>query len=54
MAIPLKRTASSPPSTDGKKHKDEDCVVCHTPATENVLECVWCEARLRAKLSDEQ
>ena len=32
-------------------------MVCRTPATENVLECVWCEARLHAKcakLSDEQ
>jgi len=57
MAIPLKRTASSPPSKDGKKHKDEDCVVCNAPATENVMECVWCEARLHAKcakISDEQ
>jgi len=48
MAIPFKRTASSLPSKDGKKYKDEDCVVCRTPATENVLDCVWCEARLSA------
>lgn len=57
MAIPLKRTANSPPSKDGKKHKEEDCIVCDSPATENVMECVWCEARLHAKcakLSDEQ
>jgi len=50
MAIPLKRTASSPPSMDGKKHKDEDCVVCSAPAMENVMECVRCEARC-AKIS---
>ena len=41
MAILLKCTASSPPSEDGKKHNDEHCLVCSTPATENVLECVW-------------
>jgi len=53
----LKRTASSPPSKDGKKHKDEDCLVCCNPATDNVMEYVWCEARLHAKcakLSEEQ
>ena len=53
----LKRTASSPPSKDGKKHKDEDCLVCLNPATDSVMECVWCEARLHAKcakLSEEQ
>ena len=57
MAISLKRTASSPPNKDGKKHKDEDCIVCNTSATECVMECVWCEARLHAKcakISDEQ
>jgi len=53
----LKRTASSPPSKDGEKHKDEDCLVCCNPATGNVMKCVWCEARLHtkcAKLSEEQ
>ena len=57
MAIPLKRTTSSPPNKDGKKHKDDECIVCNTPATECVMECIWCEARLHAKcakLSDEQ
>ena len=52
----LKRAAASPPNKDGKKHKEEDCVVCYKPATDNVLECVWCEARLHAscaKLSEE-
>ena len=53
----LKRTASSPPSKDSKKHKDEDCLVCCNPATDSVKECVWCEARLHekcAKLREEQ
>ena len=52
-----KRNATSPPSKDGKKHKDEDCIICCKPATDNVMECVWCDARLHAsciKLSEEQ
>jgi len=51
----LKRLASSPPDKDLKK-REEDCVICTKPATENVLECTWCEARLHAacaKLSEE-
>ena len=40
-----KRTASSPPKKENKKSKDDECVVCAKPATEDVLECVWCEGR---------
>ena len=45
----LKRTASSLPNKDGKKHKDEDCVVCCNPVTDGAMECIWCEARLHVK-----
>ena len=53
----LKRTASSPPNKDGKRLRDEDCALCCNPATDSVIECLWCEARLHAKcakLSEEQ
>lgn len=52
-----KRNATSPASKDSKKHKDEECIICCKPATDNIMECVWCEARLHAgcaKLSEEQ
>ena len=38
----LKQPATSPPNKDGKKHKEEDCVICDELATDNVLECMWC------------
>jgi len=41
----LKWPAMSPPSEDGKKHKEEDC--CKL-VTDNVLECIWCKACLQA------
>jgi len=53
----LKCIASSPPSKDSKKRKDEDWIVCCNTATDNVMECVWCKARVHAKcakLSEEQ
>ena len=40
-----KRTASSPPNKENKKSKDDECVVCFKPATNDILECVWCEGR---------
>ena len=39
----IKRTANSPPSKENKKSKDDECVVCFKPASEDILECVWCE-----------
>lgn len=53
---PPKRALTSPANKDGKKAKEEDCVICCKPATENVMECMWCEARLHAtcaKISDD-
>ena len=44
----LKRTASSPPNKEGKKTKEDDCLTFHQPATENILECIWCDGRLHA------
>lgn len=52
-----KRNATSPANKDSKKHKDEECIICCKPATDNIMECVWCESRLHAacaKLSEEQ
>jgi len=43
----LKRAASSPLSKDGKKAKEDECLICLEMATENVLECVWCEGRIQ-------
>ena len=42
----VKRTASSPPNVGNKKSKDVECVVCSKPATDDILECVWCEGCL--------
>ena len=53
----LKRVATSPPSKENKKTKEEDCVVCLEPATDDVLECIWCDGRVHAKcvkISEEQ
>ena len=53
----LKRPATSPAEKERKKTKEDDCVICCEPATEDVLECNWCEGRLHAgcvKLSKEQ
>jgi len=57
VAMASKRNAMSPANKDSKKHKDEECIICCKPATDNVMECVWCESRLHAacaKLSEEQ
>ena len=47
----LKRAASSPLCKDGKKAKEDECLICLEMATENVLECVWCEGRIHAGCS---
>ena len=38
-----KRLASSSPEKDSKKAKDTLCKTCSKPATEDILECIWCE-----------
>ena len=35
--------ASSSPEKDNKKAKDALCKTCTKPATEDILECIWCE-----------
>ena len=36
-------------SKDNKKTKEEDCMICFEPATDDVLECIWCDGRVQAK-----
>ena len=43
LAGKAKRLASSPPNKETKKTKDDLCITCSEPATEDVLECIWCE-----------
>ena len=53
----IKRGASSPPNKEKKKQKEEDCLICSEVATEDVLECVWCDGRVHSKcvkISEEQ
>jgi len=53
----VKRGASSPPNKENKKQKEEDCLICSEEATENVLECLWCDGRVHGKcvkISEEQ
>ena len=53
----LKRPASSPANKEDKKTKGDKCQICSESATDNVLECVWCERRQHAscsKLNNEQ
>ena len=38
-----KRLVSSSPEKDNKKAKDALCKACPKPATEDILECIWCE-----------
>ena len=38
-----KQLASSSPEKDNKKAKDTLCKTCFKPATEDILECIWCE-----------
>ena len=38
-----KRLASSSPEKDNKKAMDTLCKTCSKPATENILEYIWCE-----------
>ena len=38
-----KRLASSSPEKNNKKAKDALCKTCFKPATEDILECIWCE-----------
>ena len=38
-----KQLASSSPEKDNKKVKDALCKTCSKPATEDILECIWCE-----------
>ena len=45
LAGNTKRLASSPPNKETKKTKDDLCITCSKPATEDVLECIWCEGR---------
>jgi len=52
-----KRGATSPPSKESKKPKEGDCVVCCEAATDDALECVWCDGPVHAKcvkMSEEQ
>ena len=52
-----KRPASSPANKEEKKAKGDECQVCSNPATNDILECIWCEKRQHAscsKLSNEQ
>lgn len=52
-----KRSATSPPCKESKKPKEGDCVICCEAATDDVLECVWCDGRVHAKcvkMSEEQ
>jgi len=44
-----KRGATSPPSKESKKPKKGDCVICCEAATDDVLECVWCDGRVHTK-----
>ena len=39
-----KHLASSPPEKVNKKVKNVLCKTCSKPATEDVLECIWCES----------
>ena len=39
----MKRLASSSPESDNKKAKDTLCKTYSKPATEDILECIWCE-----------
>jgi len=52
----LKCPATSPAEKERKKTKEDDCVICCKPATDDVLECNWCEGHLHAEceLSKEQ
>ena len=44
-AASAKRTATSPASKEKKRSKEDKCSICSEPATEDMLECVWCEGR---------
>ena len=35
--------ASSPAKKDDKKVKEDECLVCLKPATDDIFECIWCE-----------
>jgi len=53
----LKWGDTSPPSKENKKAKKEDCVICFEKASDDILECVWCDGRMHAKcvkISEEQ
>ena len=54
----MKRPATSPADKNGsKKTRETDCLICCESASENVLECIWCEGRQHAqcsKISKEQ
>ena len=43
QAESMKQLASSSPENDNKKAKDALCKTCSKPATEDILECIWCE-----------
>ena len=49
-----KQLASLSPEKDNKKAKDALYKTCSKPATEGILECIWCEGfqhRERTKIS---
>jgi len=46
-----KRPASSPANKGEKKTRGENCLICSEPATDDILECVWCEERQHARCS---
>jgi len=47
----LKQMASSPLCKDGKKAKEDECLISLEMATDNVLKCAWCEGRIHAGCS---
>ena len=55
-ATNLKRPASSPVSREEKKTKEEECLICTKPATDNIRVCMLWEASTAScsKLRNEQ
>ena len=52
-----KHTNTSPASCSANKDEKKECQVCSKPATDDILECIWCEKHQHtscSKLSNEQ
>ena len=43
--VSAKRAATSPASKENIKPKEDNRPICSESATDDVLECVWCEAQ---------